>query len=553
MKKRRYQTEIKPNKENTFNTAKNNRISILSLILVFCIPILLYLQTVKFDFTYFDDNNIISKNIEFLSDFENAPKAFQTDAFITDKGYFYRPLQTLSFMTDIKLSGGNNAWMYHLTNILLLGFIASLLYLLLRKFLIPLQLALLSTLLYSMHPLFVSSIAWIPARGDLLLLLFSLLSFLFFIDYLQKKKIKFLFLHWLAFTIALFCKETAAFLPFIFILYYFAFYTAERFEKKYLLNILLYATSGVLWFSLRVSALHSFSNQNIFSPFFFQNEKVGLLPFLQNLRTIPESLAKFFIPFNILPIPGFSIINTLFGLVVLVILFILFIKNKERSKKENAFFISWFLLLLLPTMFFKHEAIDYLDHRFFLPMIGILLFVLTNLPEKWLKNGDIKKPSLLIVLIVFLSFFTFTNSRSYSDMMTFYTSAISKNPDSAFAYNNRGAAYLNQGLPDKAINDYTKAIELKPDYVVAYTGRGNANFSLKLNDNAIADYTKVIELHAGDANTYNNRGAAYCRKRMFDEACADFKKAEEMGSKGAKANIARFCNTDRIIPQISSN
>src|ERR1035437_2093735 len=192
---------------------KNKKDTILPLIIVFCLPVLLYLQTLSFGFTYADDNDIIINNITFLSNFRNAPQAFLKDAFLEKGIHLYRPMQTLSYMADIRLSGGNNTWMYHLTNILLLGLIACLLFLLFRKFLVPLKLALLSTLVYCVHPLFTSSIAWIPARGDLLLTFFSLLSFLFFIEHLQKKKVIYLFLHWLTFTLALFCKENAISLP----------------------------------------------------------------------------------------------------------------------------------------------------------------------------------------------------------------------------------------------------------------------------------------------------------------------------------------------------
>jgi tetratricopeptide (TPR) repeat protein len=529
-------------KANTFDFTKNRKNTILPIIIVFCIPVLLYLQTLKFGFIYFDDDKLILNNIEFLSHFKNAPQAFQTDAFILRTSYFYRPLQTISYMTDIILSGGNNTWMFHLSNILLLGFIACLLYLLLRRFLIPSKLALLSTLVYCVHPLFVSSIAWIPARGDLLLSFFSLLSFLFFIEYLQKKKIKYLFLHWTTFTIALFCKETAVVLPFIFIIYYFAFSSEKRFEKKYLFNIVLYVISGICWFWLRSKAIEDFSNRGDVVGVFGQNDMVGLMPILSNLRTLPESLAMFFVPVDIAPIPGFSLSRTLTGSGIIIILIILFFNNKERSKKEKVFCFSWFLLMLLPTMLFKHELIDYLDHRFFLPLIGLLLFVLFNLPEKWFEKGDIKRSWTMIAVLVFLSCFTYINSRSYADPMTFYNSAITKNSNSVIAYNNRGAAYHQQGLFDKAINDYTKAIELKPDYANAYNSRGNAFFIQKSYDKAIADYTKVIALKLADANTYNNRGAAYHYQGFFDKACIDFKKAEELGSEAAKTNISKFCH-----------
>ncbi len=542
MKKIEHQPPKNTIKSKPFDSTINKKSSILPLILVFCIPVFLYLQTLKFGLTYFDDNKIITNHVDFLSHFGNSIKVFQTDAFMADKGHFYRPLQTLSYMTDIQLSGGDNAWMYHFTNILLLGLIACLIYLLLRRFLIPFRLALLSTLVYCTHPLFVSTVAWIPARGDLLLTLFSLLSFLFLVDYLQKKQMKYLVLHWAAFTLALFCKETAVFLPFLFIIYYFVSTSDKRPENKYLITIMLYGVSGVLWFWLRLNALKEFSIQDNVLNVLGQNEKFGLAPVLSNLRTIPESLAKFFIPIDIAPIPGFTLFKTLIGSGIIILIIIMFYKNNERSKKEKLFCFSWFLLLLLPTMVFKHQVIDYLDHRFFLPMIGILLFVLFTLPKKWFEKGDIKKPWLLAALVVFLSCFTFINSHAYSDKMNYYNAAVTKNPDSAFAYNNRGAAYHNQGSLDEAIKDYTRAIELKPDYAIAYYSRGNAYFTLKSDDKAIADYTRVIELNAGDANTYNNRGSAYCHLGLFDKACPDFKQAEKLGSKGAKINIARFCN-----------
>ena len=173
-------------KQTVIITEKKNN-SAIPFIIAFCLPVLLYLQTVVFGFTYNDDDGLIVNNIKFLSSFGNATHAFLTDAFIVKASPFYRPLQTLSYIIDIQLSGGNNAWMYHLSNILLLGAIACSLFILIKKFFIPTNLALLGTLIYCVHPLFVSSVAWIPARGDLFLTLFSLLSFLFFIEFLQTK------------------------------------------------------------------------------------------------------------------------------------------------------------------------------------------------------------------------------------------------------------------------------------------------------------------------------------------------------------------------------
>jgi len=514
-------------KRNSLNTNKKVNRPLLYIFIAFILPVLLYIQTINFGFTRFDDDNIISKNISFLSNFGNAPKAFQTNAFIEIPSPFYRPLQTFSYMIDIKFSGVNSTWMFHLTNILLLGAIACSLFILLRRFLIPQKLALLSTLIYCTHPLFVSSIAWIPARGDLQLTLFTLLSIIFFIDFLQKRKIIYLFLNWIAFTIALLCKETAAVLPFLYIIYFFAFTPKKRFEKIYILNISLYSVSGIFWYLMRLKAIGSISNPN--------DSVIGLTSFLSNLRTIPESLTKFFIPIDLAPIPGFSIYKSILGLMIIVLIIFLVIKNKERTIKEKIFCFTWFLILMLPSMLYKHPVIDYLDHRFLLPLIGILLFVLFIIPKSWLLKVDIKGYWLMIVIIVLLSLFTFIKSHSYSDPMTFYNEAVSQNTNSAIAYNNRGIIKNEKNNFNGAMDDYNKAIDICPNYADAYYNRGNTNSNLGNFQEAVKDYNKTIIIYPNNADAYYNRGVANAKMNNDHDAIEDYNKAINIRSNFVEA------------------
>jgi tetratricopeptide (TPR) repeat protein len=528
-KSQRQQQAGKPVKANTSVFGKNRKGILLSLIIVFSLPVVLYLQTIAYGYTYFDDDLIILNNIPFLSDFGNAPRAFITNQFITKPSSFYRPMGTLSYMVDMQLSGGNNAWMYHLSNIVLSGFFACSLFLLLKRFSIPINLALFGTLIYCMHPLFVSTTAFIPNRVELLVLLFSLLSFLFFIEFLQKKKTIYLCIHWAAYTVALFCKETAAFLPFLFILYYLIFTFKNSFEKKYLVPLLLYGGSGLFWFCLRSITFH---NRSI------QGDEFGLTALLHNLRNIPESLAKFFLPSDSAPIPSYSLFNTVAGLGIIIMLIIVFFKSGERSKKEKIFCFSWFLILLVPSMLFKNQHYDYLDHRFSLPLIGILFYLLFIIPPRWFEKGDVKKYCMMIALVLFLSYFSLVKSHAYSNPLTFYSTAISQNPHSDFAYNNRGAYYLSRGLYDKAIADFSKAIEINPYYKVYYN-RGSAYDAQELYDKAIADYTKAIELKPDDTETYNNRGITYYHQGIYDKAIVDYTKAIELKPDDADAYYNR--------------
>lgn len=489
------------------------KVSYLPVIIAFILPVFLYLQTVGFGFTRFDDNLIISDNIGFLSEIRNVPRVFKTDAFLTKLSSFYRPLQTVSYMTDIQLSGGNKTWMYHLSNVLLFGLIGVVLFLLLRKFLIPQRLALLGTLIYCAHPLFISSVAWLPARGDLLLTLFSLLSFIFFIDFLKTKKNIFLVLNWFTFTVALFCKETATFLPLLFILYFFMFHPGKKFEKKYLISIMLYFVSGIIWFRMRSGAIGNLSGSR---------DTFGLASLVTNLPTIPQSLAGFFLPLHIAPIPGFSVIESLAGLGIVSLLLAIFIRGRgDRTKKELLFCLIWFLILLVPTMLFKTRQIDYLSHRFFLPLIGIMLFLLFVFPKKWFQTGDIKNLWPMITVLIILGFYTFIKSRAYADPMSFYNEAVSMNKHSALAFNNRGFIKSTRNNYTGALNDFNMAIALDPVYEQAFDNRGYVKSKTGDNSGALKDLNKAISLDETFANPYYHRGILYLRTGNFKEALSD--------------------------------
>jgi len=507
----------------------------LYVFIVFCVPILLYLQSVSFGFINFDDDSIITDKISFLSDLHNAPRVFLTDAFSDGSSHFYRPLQTLSYMIDMQFSGESATWMYHLTNIILLGLIACTLFLLLRKFAVQPKPAMLATLIYCAHPLFISNIAWVPARGDLQLMFFTLLSFLLLIRFLHTNKLTCLLLHWVTFTLALFSKETAALLPLLFIMYYLAFSKEKRFEKKHLLLVLLYAVSGIFWLWLREKAIGDFSNRTEMLGVLTKNGEVGFIPFIQNLQTIPESLANFFLPFKIDQLPNFSVVRSLVGLGIMLMITFLFIRNKEKPVKEKLFFLAWFFLLLLPTMLFKPSFIDYLHHRFFLPMVGMMLFVLFIIPSGWLSQKSAASYWIMLVLFFILAATTFVKSRSYADPLTFYNSAIEQNPNSDFAFIHRGYLYNDQGRYDKALDDFSRAIDINPKYAEAYNNRGNIYSRQGSYEKAIDDYTRAIELKPGIAEAYNNRGLAYGYIGLYEKAIADYTKVIEINPGIAEA------------------
>lgn len=104
-------------------------------------------------------------------------------------------------------------------------------------------------------------------------------------------------------------------------------------------------------------------------------------------------------------------------------------------------------------------------------------------------------------------------------------------PRYAYAHNNQGVKYVQEGQYQRAIAHYDRAIQIRPKFAKAYFNRALAHRSLGAHEDAIADYTKAIKLRANYPEAYNNRGVTHHKTGMFDKAVADYTKALRLNPK----------------------
>ena len=193
-----------------------------------------------------------------------------------------------------------------------------------------------------------------------------------------------------------------------------------------------------------------------------------------------------------------------------------------------------------------------------------------------IKNLDCNVKKLLIVLILFFSYASYSQSvekfvkkgmeklekLDFKGAIKDYTKAIELAAPNyvqpniidyqekdyyeyAAAYYNRGRAKRSLEDYKGAIADYTKAIELTSkveNQNVLLKNRGNTKTDLEDYEGAIADYTKAIELDSDDANAYFYRGDAKEMLGDFNGACEDWKIAVSLGNEEAKKWVANQCN-----------
>lgn len=486
-------------------------------LLIFGIIFLIYGQLLSFSLGKLDEYNILVNNLDFLRDFRNLKEAFLRNPFFNKGGDFYRPLQNVSFMIDAHLSG-QNGWGYYLTNIILHGITCSLVFYILAFIGKDKRMALLLTLLFSVHPLFVQTVAWAPSRGDILIAVFGLLSFITFIHFIRSRNYYFLLAHVIAFGLALFSKESAILIPFLCVLYYFLL---EK-EKKVSVSGLAFPLAGYV-----ILVALFFYIRNDLVGIVVPKEQFGLIPLLHNLRTVPEILVRFVLPFKLSPMPAFSGFMTIAGMILFVLLVFLSVRYHSGSDRLFLFGLTWFLAFLVPALVYINKygstACDYMEHRGYFPMIGIILILYQLINHGRVFPKFKNAGGYLLLFVIVLGIYSFLYARVYRDPIVYYDRATETNPKSAVAYFCRGTVYMTdkKNYPT-AIRDFEQAMRLKPDYAQAYLNRGFCREQMDDPAGALEDYRTASRLSPASYDPHVNMAAIYASEGLQNEAIREY-------------------------------
>lgn len=145
----------------------------LPYILLVLVSVCAFLNSLHGGFVY-DDIGVIEDNY-FIRSLHNVSKIFNRDYFHLSNELSYRPVVTLSYFLDYAV-WGINPFGYHLTNVILHAINSVLLYSLLLWLIRMRSIALLSAVLFSIHPCVTEAVNAISYREDIFVALFSLLS-----------------------------------------------------------------------------------------------------------------------------------------------------------------------------------------------------------------------------------------------------------------------------------------------------------------------------------------------------------------------------------------
>lgn len=491
--------------------------NIYYILIIAILVLLLYLPALNYKFTNDDDTSLIKDNYEFLSKTSNIQDIFSQSVFynsfkITDN--YYRPVLTLSFFYDTQIAG-KNYWFFYLTNILLHLSCCILLFLIFQKLNFKRTTSFLFTALFAVHPAFPQAVAWLPGRNDTLLTLFALSSYLFLIDYCNRKKIIPLLLHAFFLLVSLFTKESAVFLPVVFLLYILLL----REEKSHMMKkIGEYKLPLFLWILIIVFSMiirKSVLNNTVGFPLSYV-----ISNFFINLPAIIQYIGKMLLPLNLNTLPVLQDVPLIYGIIVILLTAFFIWKSKTKNNRRIIFGILWMLIFLAPSILRTSSSIEtlFLEHRLYFPIIGFfIIWGETDLIKKFqIKN----KTSLFIFIPVLILFFitAWVHREDYKDEYRFWKSAVDGSPHSSAALRGMAAYYLDNKQPEKAEKLLIECITLNPDITEARNNLGRIYMDRGENTAAEKLFLEETEINTMASTAYYNLGHLRFAEKKYAEA-----------------------------------
>ncbi len=503
-----------------------------SLLLIIILGLAVYSNSLKGDFLWDDEglikaNRFIRSGLYIADIFSNAIGAGNINrGFDAERSHSYRPIQILTYLFDHSVWKLNPLG-YHLTNIILHILVALCVYWLVITLFGDNLVALLTGILFAIHPIHTGAVAYISGRADPLAALFTLLSLICYIKLHVRKNGLIYISMLLSYILALFSRESSIMLPFLILLYHLCF--KVKLKMKYFIPILSLAACYIL---LRVVILRS-----------LLPDPLTLLKTWERIPGFFAAIANYvrllFLPFSLHMEYGDRIFfpadpQAIVGLVISSVLLAYAFKARDRARLIS-FSIFWFFISLLPSSNIYPIMAYMAEHWLYLPSIGFFIiasYALSRIYRMRMKNAAV----IFIALpIIFYASLTVRQNIYWRGPIVFYERTLRYAPESPKLYFNLANRYRDMGEYDKAIELYSKVLGIKADAADVYVNRGSLYSSLGEYEKGIRDFKEAIEINPDFFAAIYNLGLSYYKINNYKESEAALSRLIELDPKYAAA------------------
>lgn len=555
-------------------TAMSRIATFWSIALLAVVGCLVYANTLNVPFHFDDENNIQNPalRVEKLEK-EEILKA------LTNSTLVARPVSNFSFALNYYI-GEYRVQGYHLVNILIHVCAGIFLFLLLRATLLlapnrekypkASTIALMTALIWVVHPLGTQSVTYIVQRMNSMAAMFFVLALLLYVKgrhrqmAMERRQSALPPWGWfLACTVAgllaVGSKEIAATLPFFIFLYEWYFFQDLRWTwlrgKIFWLAGVLTAILGLAFaytnWMLLDKILNSCSNRD-----FTILERV-----LTQFRVIIHYLTLIFYPnperlaldydypvsTSLLSPP--TTLYSLLGLFALLVLAALL----ARRERLLSFCLLWFFgNLVIESSVICLEII--FEHRTYLPSMFLVLFVVA-LAFRAGRNHVLVIVPLTLVTILF-AWWTWERNKVWQSSEALWGDSIRKHPAKARSYTNLGSDLVKLQKFEEAEASFRRALAVDPGSHIAHYNLANLLVWKNKTEDAEDNYQKALQLKPNSVLPRVGLGILLRKRGDYQAAAVQFREALRIAPMNTEANknlgdvLLRLGNPGEALPHL---
>lgn len=453
----------------------------------------------------------------------------------------YTPIGRISYAIDYHL-GGLNPKIFHLTNIIIHSVNAGLMFWLLLTVLSHifdkniiennkntfLAAAFFGSLIYSLHPLRVESVAWVTERRDVLSVFWLLPAIIFYFKYadsgFQSRGWNYAF--WCSWLLSLLSKTTALTLPLVLLLI--DYYPLRRFslERNDFSKVLFCMREKIPHFLVTL-AFGLIAMNGVIVPSGYEPFPVSL-KLAMTFYYWTMYLLKWLVPWPLSPLYGRIFFSTskldasawLHIAAFLVITYFALLTIKRRPY----IFVTWlsYLILIFPFTGAIQTGFGGADRYTLIPTIpfsilvaGLVFFILTNERLRILKL----LASCVSVCVVFgLIILTTQQLPVWMNSLTLWRTAVQYAPHEPIPLNNLASSLIERGYYFEGRVFAREAISHTPRYTEGWLNLAIANSLCGETEKARDCYDRALKLDPGMAQIYYGLADLALRGKNYDAA-----------------------------------
>ena len=445
-----------------------------------------YARVSGFGFLNFDDELYVTQNAHVTAGLTTEGAKWAFTGVVAGN---WMPVTLLSHMLDVQLFGMRSG-MHHLVNVLLHALAAVLLFGCLRRATGERGPSAFVAFVFALHPLHVSSVAWVAERKDVLSACFWFLALYCYVRYAERPSAGRYLPVAAFFSLGLMSKPMLVTFPFTLLLL--DLWPLRRLRwpgaivEKLPLVALSAAASAVTYFAqLSGGAVQS----------------TGLLMRAENaVLSYAIYLGQTFWPVRLAvmyPYPQSIRAAEAAAALALVLLFSGVAAGAWRTRPWVTIGWFWYLGTLVPVIgFIQAGEQAHADRYMYIPMIGLSIVLAWSAQEAALRWPAMQRPFVLAGVMACFACAARARAESawWHDSETLFRRALAVTQRNAVAHNNLGAAMISRGGYVEAIPQLEAALRIRPDHAEANYNLGIARMLAGDSAAAIAHFETAIRV-----------------------------------------------------------